>query len=204
MYHSDVARLKFQCLKRAKIPAPPIHNVFSGSCALPCHHSRTQPMEQAPSWMMLGAKGKKLLERLILAIKCFSLTSLVLRSHWSELVTWPYPTTVEQRSLFFLVPRKGEWGTGEALRTPMLPVSCQQSWQVFRLEFLVFVHFSFSIPVDQNVCAQLCRELPEWFYRGRRFWALFSSAWFYLIPTQSYEAEAISFLLQWCASIEKN
>ena len=114
-------------------------------------------------------KGKKLLERLILAIKCFSLTSLVLRSHWSELVTWPYPTTVEQRSLFFLVPRKGEWGTGEALRTPMLPVSCQQSWQVFRLEFLVFVHFSFSIPVDQNVCAQLCRELPEWFYRGRRF-----------------------------------
>lgn len=61
--------------------------------------------------MMLGAKGKKLLEKFILAIKCFSLTSLLLRSHWSELVTWLYPTTVEQRSLFFLVPRKrvGQW-----------------------------------------------------------------------------------------------
>lgn len=39
----------------------------------------------------------------------------------------------------------------------------QQSWQVFHLEFLVFefVRFSFSIPVDWNVCAQLCIELPE-------------------------------------------
>ena len=26
--HSDVAGLKSQCLKRAKIPPPPIHNVF--------------------------------------------------------------------------------------------------------------------------------------------------------------------------------
>lgn len=178
---------------------------FSGSCALRCHHSRTQPMEQAPSWMMLGAKGKKLLGKFILAVKYFSLTSLTLRSHWSELVTWPFPTTVEQRSWFFLVPRKGEWDAGEAHRTAMAACqSFQQSWQVFRLEFLVFVHFSFSIPVDRNVCAQLCRELPEWFYRGKKFSALFSSAWSYLIPTHSYEAEAISFLLQWWASIEKN
>lgn len=105
---------------------------------------------------MLSAEGERPLEGLIPAIKCFSLTSLLLISHWLELVTWLSASTGGQGNSFFFVPRKGDWDIGTTTATCQLS---QQSWQVFHSEFLVlgFVHFSVGIPVGWNACAELHR-----------------------------------------------
>lgn len=169
-----------------------------------CHHSRTCADDKAPSWMMLGAKGKKFWGKFILAIKYFSLTSLTLRSHWSELVTWPSPATVEQRSWLSLFPGKESGTLEKHTGRPRLPVrrfsragkySVQNSWCLC-IFLLASQWIGMSVPSSaENFLSGFTEE---------KVLSSFSSAWSYLIPTHSYEAEAISFLLQWWASIEKN
>lgn len=70
---------------------------------------------RGPSWQsghpVNAAEGRgRHLEGLIPAMKCFSLTSLLLTSHWSA---WP-PNHRGRGTSFLLISRQGEWGIGRS------------------------------------------------------------------------------------------
>lgn len=123
----------------------------------------------------------------------------------NRMIIWLHPTTGGQGSSFFFVSRKGEWDTGRSTSDNFLTMTTcqwfQRNWQMFRVEFLVFafVHFSFSIPLDWNVCVQVCISFLCDLTEGK------SSNLFYLFlhyhtlfpHTVLWSIETTVFLFQW-------
>lgn len=138
--------------------------------------------------MMLSAEGERPLEGLIPAIKCFSLTCFCSRviGQNGHMASPNHRGTREA-----IIPCFQESGTlGEALTTM---ATCQwfgQSWQVFRIDSLVFGPAPFSSS-GRHVCVRLCvhflGDLTDG--TGSQLISLPFPARFHLIPTQACEAE---------------